>query len=65
MNGKIVNCDFAFKCPQQWEKMGATGIAGVRFCGECKKDVHLCVAMYGDQNYFNLIVNNCSPLPLP
>lgn len=37
---KIVNCEFIFKCPQSWEKMDNTDIDGVRYCGECQRDVH-------------------------
>lgn len=40
MNEKIVNCDFVFKCPQAWDKMAETENEGIRFCGECQKNVY-------------------------
>ena len=37
---QVENCDFLFKCPQQWDKMDETENEDVRFCGECRKEVH-------------------------
>lgn len=39
-NRKIVNCEFVFKCPQQWDKMDETETEDVRFCGECRRNVY-------------------------
>ena len=43
----IRNCEFAFKCSEDWESM--KDVSGdyaaeveVRFCGLCNKDVYLC-----------------------
>jgi len=33
---------FAFTCPNAWEKMATTGDAAVRWCGDCRRDVHRC-----------------------
>ncbi len=40
MSEEIFNCDFVFKCPQQWDKMAETENEGIRFCGECQKNVY-------------------------
>jgi hypothetical protein len=37
---KVVNCEFVFKCPQQWNLMKRTESDGVRFCGECERNVY-------------------------
>ena len=52
MNEKIVNCDFVFKCTQQWEKMANTETDGVRFCGECQKNVYFADS-YGKLDRFS------------
>lgn len=40
----IQNCHlrFQFKCPKQWDALQETAEAGVRFCGQCHKQVYLC-----------------------
>lgn len=57
----IVNCDFRFKCPNQWNELEATTEANRRFCNSCERSVYfvnsneelkkayldgLCVAAY-------------------
>ena len=40
----IENCriEFRFRCPKQWEQLQPTAEEGVRFCGECRKQVFFC-----------------------
>jgi hypothetical protein len=38
-NNQILECDFAFKCPQQWENLRSLGHADRRFCDSCDRDV--------------------------
>lgn len=40
----IRNCTIAYKCKTKWEELQDDGIPSVRFCDECKKEVHLCVS---------------------
>ena len=39
----IKNCEFAFKCPRAWERLGLTGKDDERHCPSCEKLVYLCV----------------------
>ena len=39
----IKNCDFAFKCPRDWQYLGATGKEDERYCTSCEKPVYLCI----------------------
>ena len=39
----IKNCEFAFKCPQVWERLDATDRVDERHCASCEKLVYLCV----------------------
>lgn len=34
--------EFAFECPNAWAKLEPTDQDNVRFCSECKKNVHYC-----------------------
>src|SRR5262245_37049576 len=40
----IRNCSvtFRFRCPESWDNLQATDRADVRFCLECREDVHYC-----------------------
>jgi hypothetical protein len=38
---KLRNCNFKFRCTKTWQLLEVTGEAGVRFCEDCQKDVHL------------------------
>lgn len=40
----IENClgAFRFRCPKRWEQLQPTFEEGVRFCGECRKEVFFC-----------------------
>ena len=38
---RLRNCNFKFRCTQKWQLLEVTSEAGVRFCPECQKDVHL------------------------
>ena len=38
----VRNCEFKFKCIQNWDLLGIKeGIKDVKYCSECQKDVHL------------------------
>lgn len=37
---KVLECEFAFKCPQKWEEMVKTGMEDVHLCLECNKPVY-------------------------
>jgi uncharacterized protein (TIGR02996 family) len=41
---KLEACRFSFQfeCPKQWEKLTPTEAQKVRFCDNCKKQVHYC-----------------------
>lgn len=39
----INNCEFAFKCPQVWERLDATDKDDERRCASCEKLVYLCL----------------------
>ena len=38
----IRNCKFKFQCDQSWNDMETTDNSGIRHCGTCNEDVHLC-----------------------
>lgn len=38
-----IACEFAFKCPKQWDRLLPTAVDGVRHCPECDRDVHLAL----------------------
>lgn len=42
MELKIKNCNWAFKCPQNWENLKETTNSKVKFCNDCQKHVFLC-----------------------
>jgi hypothetical protein len=49
-----IACQFAFRCPQTWDRLTPTGDAGIRHCSECERDVHLALTetdfrRYGDE----------------
>ena len=37
---KIINCEFEFKCPLQWESLQKTPTSDIRFCSSCEKIVY-------------------------
>ena len=37
---RIVNCNFEYKCPLEWDNLLKTGDSNVRFCKSCEKNVH-------------------------
>ncbi len=37
-----IECQFSFKCPQVWQLLTPTEQDGVRYCGECQREVFLC-----------------------
>jgi hypothetical protein len=51
------NCTFAFKCDRQWEQLKHTSQDGIRFCGECQKEVYFCTDAYELSNAVAL--NRC------
>jgi hypothetical protein len=38
-NNQILECDFAFKCPQQWENLRSLDHPDQRFCESCDRAV--------------------------
>ena len=42
MTLQLRNCEFAFQCNAEWDKLAETGEDSVRFCNECEKEVHRC-----------------------
>ena len=38
----IEGCEFAFKCPRQWEQLTKTDKDDKRFCYTCERPVYLC-----------------------
>lgn len=38
----VVDCSFAFSCPQSWTKLEKTPFANMRHCGVCDKTVFKC-----------------------
>ena len=37
-----IECQFAYKCPQVWQLLDPTDQEGIRYCGECQREVFLC-----------------------
>lgn len=37
---KIINCEFEFKCPLQWESLQKSEDDKIRFCNSCEKNVY-------------------------
>jgi hypothetical protein len=42
MTTSIRNCVFAFKCTKAWDGLTETADPGVRYCGDCQREVHFC-----------------------
>ena len=42
MSNTIKNCEFAFKCPMQWDELTETDIEDKKFCEHCNKPVIFC-----------------------
>jgi hypothetical protein len=40
LKDKIINCDFEYKCPLQWENLPKSDSSNVRFCSSCEKNVY-------------------------
>jgi hypothetical protein len=38
-NNQVLECDFAFKCPQQWENLRPLDHPDKRFCESCDREV--------------------------
>lgn len=38
----IINCDFTYKCPTDWDKLSETKNNNIKYCPECDKSVTLC-----------------------
>lgn len=38
----FLNCEMAFKCPEDWDGMVVTSDLNVKHCSTCNKDVHFC-----------------------
>ena len=39
----LIRCEFAFKCPQVWDRLEPTAVDTIRHCLECDRNVHLAV----------------------
>ncbi|MBS1796495.1 MAG: hypothetical protein JSS81_21775 [Acidobacteria bacterium] len=40
---EVYNCfEYAFRCPRTWESFAPTDDPKIRFCDECRQNVHLC-----------------------
>ena len=37
---KVLECEFAFMCPQKWEAMDSTENDNIHFCRECHREVY-------------------------
>ncbi len=38
-----IRCRFLFMCPKRWAHLQPTPQDGVRYCGVCRRDVHLAL----------------------
>jgi hypothetical protein len=38
----IRNCVFAYQCTRTWDSLRKTANGGIRFCGDCQREVLLC-----------------------
>ncbi|RZW16516.1 MAG: hypothetical protein EX260_09810 [Desulfobulbaceae bacterium] len=61
MGHLIRNCRFKFKCGAAWEHLDATEAPGVRYCGGCERDVHLCET--DDELAKAIRENHCVAIP--
>lgn len=55
MDKLIRNCDIKLKCKQRWEDMQSTDEDGIRYCEQCKNNVHFC---FNDYELNEAIQNN-------
>jgi uncharacterized protein (DUF1810 family) len=39
---EIINCEFSYKCPTDWDKLAKTNHINVKYCSECDNSVTLC-----------------------
>lgn len=63
MTLQLRNCEFAFQCNAEWDKLAETGQDSVRFCNECEKEVHRCET---DDELLRAIRSNlCVAIPSP
>jgi hypothetical protein len=51
-----IACQFAFRCPQTWQRLTPTENVGIRHCSECGRDVHLAlteedIRRYGEEGH--------------
>lgn len=63
MTLQLRNCEFAFQCNAEWDKLSETGQDSVRFCNECEKEVHRCET--DDQLLRAIRSNLCVAIPSP
>lgn len=38
----VLDCQFSFKCPQEWKALEKSPFRDIRFCNACKKEVFFC-----------------------
>jgi uncharacterized protein (TIGR02996 family) len=48
---------FEFPCPNRWADLQPTGSTGVRYCGDCQRDVHFCASR--DEAEQHAVRGNC------
>jgi hypothetical protein len=58
----IRNCPFAFRCQQTWEGLAPTDDPARRHCGDCQRDVLLCLT--DDDLRRALLGNSCVAIPV-
>jgi len=57
----IRNCQFAFRCHQQWKSLEQTADPQVRYCHECSRPVVLCET--DDELRDALLADECVAVP--
>jgi hypothetical protein len=57
----IRNCQFAFRCHQQWKSLEQTADPRVRYCHECSRSVVLCER--DDELREALLADQCVAVP--
>jgi hypothetical protein len=57
----IRNCQFAFRCHQQWKSLETTADPQVRYCHECSRPVVLCET--DEEPRKALLANECVAVP--
>lgn len=56
-NRVVVECEFRFKCPQDWHALALTADERVRYCEICCRNVRLC--RNEDEYLFHAAAGHC------